>query len=164
MSKAWSFETPTSCGSSIYDKIMALGWAIDVIGKISPHSLKGHGIIILATDYFTKWVKAEPVQTVTQNAVVKFLENIVYRFGILQTIVSDNASILEWDVITFTSKLGITMAKSTPYYAQSNGQAEATNKVIKENMAKVIKNNPRIWYEILLEIPWAYRILERTST
>ena len=33
---------------------------------------------------------------------------------------------------------------ATPYYAQSNGQAKVTNKVIKENIAKVIKNNPRI--------------------
>ena len=61
------------------------------------------------------------MQTITQNAVVKFQENIVYRFGITQTIVSNNATIFEGDVIAFTSKLGITMAKSTPYYAQSNG-------------------------------------------
>ena len=61
------------------------------------------------------------MQTVTQNAVIKFLKNIVYRFGIPQTIVSDNAIIFEGDVIAFANKLGITMAKSTPYYAQSNG-------------------------------------------
>ena len=60
-----------------------------------------------------------------------FLENIVYRFEISQTIVSDNATIFKGDVLAFTSKLRITMAKSTPFYAQSNGQAEATNNVIK---------------------------------
>ena len=32
------------------------------------------------------------------------------------------------------------MTKFTPYYAQSNDQAKATNKVIKENMAKMIKD------------------------
>ena len=41
------------------------GWYIDVIVKISPPSSKGHGFIILAIDYFTKWVEAEPMQTVT---------------------------------------------------------------------------------------------------
>ena len=56
------------------------------------------------------------------------------------------------------------MTKFTPYYAQSNSQVEATNKVIKENIAKVVKNNPRMWYEILPEILWAYRTLKRTST
>ena len=71
------------------------GGAIDVIGKISPPSSKGHRFIILATDYFTKWVEAEPMQTITQNAVIKFLENIVYKFGIPQTIVSDDATIFE---------------------------------------------------------------------
>ena len=58
------------------------GWAVDVIGKISPPSLKGHRFIILATDYFTKWVEVEPMQTITQNTIIKFLKNIVYRFGI----------------------------------------------------------------------------------
>ena len=71
------------------------------------------------------------MQIVTQNAVIKFVENLVYRFGIPQTIVSDNVTIFKGDVLAFTSKLGITMAKSTPYYAQTNGQVEATNKVIK---------------------------------
>ena len=57
------------------------------------------------------------MQTITQNAVIKFLENIVYRFGIPQTIVSDNATIFEEDVIAIANKLGITITKSTPYYA-----------------------------------------------
>ena len=56
------------------------------------------------------------------------------------------------------------MAKYTPYYAQSNGQVEETTKVIKENMAKVIKNNPRIQHEILPEVLWAYRTSKRTGT
>ena len=43
------------------------------------------------------------MQTITQNAVIKFLENIVYMFGIPQTIVSDNATIFEGDAITFTN-------------------------------------------------------------
>ena len=140
------------------------GWAMDVIGKISTYSSKWHGFIILATDCFTKWVEVEPMQTVTQNAVIKFLENIVYRFGIPQTTMFDNATIFEGDVIAFANKLGITMTKSIPYYAQPNGQAEATNKVIKENMAKMTKNNPRMLHEILPEVLWAYRTSKRTST
>ena len=70
------------------------------------------------------------MQTVTQNAVIKFLENIVYKFGIPQTIVSNNATIFKGDVLVFTSKIGIIMAKSTPYYVQSNKQVKATSKVI----------------------------------
>ena len=33
-------------------------WVIDVIGKISPKSSSGHEYILVAVDYFTKWVEA----------------------------------------------------------------------------------------------------------
>ncbi|GKV35610.1 hypothetical protein SLEP1_g43856 [Rubroshorea leprosula] len=38
------------------------GWAIDLIGKIYPPSSKGHSFIIVAIDYFTKWVEARPMK------------------------------------------------------------------------------------------------------
>ncbi|XP_059658865.1 uncharacterized protein LOC132305208 [Cornus florida] len=50
------------------------GWAMDLIGKINPPSSKGHHWIILATDYFTKWVEAEEYVSVTHNTVIQFLE------------------------------------------------------------------------------------------
>jgi hypothetical protein len=34
------------------------GWGIDLIGQINPPSSKGHKFVLLATDYFTKWVEA----------------------------------------------------------------------------------------------------------
>ena len=34
-------------------------WSIDIIGKISPKSSSGHEFILVAIDYFTKWVEVE---------------------------------------------------------------------------------------------------------
>ena len=36
------------------------GWAMDLIGKIHPISSKGYNFILVAIDYFTKWVEAIP--------------------------------------------------------------------------------------------------------
>jgi hypothetical protein len=33
-------------------------WGLDVIGLINPKSSNGHGLILVAIDYFTKWVEA----------------------------------------------------------------------------------------------------------
>ena len=33
-------------------------WSIDVIGRIAPKVLNGHKYILVAIDYFTKWVEA----------------------------------------------------------------------------------------------------------
>lgn len=37
------------------------GWAMDFIGKIYPASSKRHIFIIVATNYYTKWVEAQPM-------------------------------------------------------------------------------------------------------
>ena len=45
----------------------------------------------IAIDYFTKWVKAEPVATIIEAKIRSFVwKNIVCRFGIPNTIISDN--------------------------------------------------------------------------
>ena len=66
------------------------GWAIDMIGQIYPPSSKGHKFILVANDYFTKWVEAIPLKKVTSANMIDFLkEHIIYRFGIPQTITTD---------------------------------------------------------------------------
>jgi hypothetical protein len=43
------------------------GWGIDLIGQINPSPSKGHKFVLLATDYFTKWVEAIPLKKVTSE-------------------------------------------------------------------------------------------------
>nr|GEV35870.1 hypothetical protein [Tanacetum cinerariifolium] len=55
---------------------------------------KGPGkvkFLIVAIDYFTKWIEAKPVATITGNQIKKFVwDNIVCRFGLPREIISDN--------------------------------------------------------------------------
>jgi hypothetical protein len=51
----------------------------------------------------------------------------------------------------------IKLLNSSPYYAQPNGQAEASNKVLIKIIMKRIKDNPRRWHEKVLEAMWAHR-------
>ena len=47
--------------------------------------------LLVAIDYFTKWVEAEALAIITETKVQNFVwKNIVYRFGIPRTIISDN--------------------------------------------------------------------------
>jgi hypothetical protein len=49
--------------------------------------------VLLATDYFTKWVEAIPLKKVTSENMVEFVkEHIIYRFGIPQTITTDQGT------------------------------------------------------------------------
>ncbi|XP_070672388.1 uncharacterized protein [Malus domestica] len=65
---------------------------MDFIGQIYPSSSKGHTFIIVATDYFTKWVEVSAVKTITSAAVKKFIETkILHRFGVPETIIMDHS-------------------------------------------------------------------------
>eukprot|EP01018_Ginkgo_biloba_P006363 Gb_35351 [translate_table: standard] len=48
-------------------------WGLDLIGKINPSSSDGHKHIITATEYFTKWVEAIPLTTITDKQISKFI-------------------------------------------------------------------------------------------
>lgn len=70
------------------------GWALDRIGKIHPPSSKNHTNILVATDYFTKWVEAIPLKSVNQEAIIKAIrERIIHRFGIPQHLVADRVTV-----------------------------------------------------------------------
>ena len=68
-------------------------WGMDVIGPITSTASNWHRFILVAIDYFTKWVEAASFANVTRLVVIKFLKpNIIYRFGVPKRIIIDNAS------------------------------------------------------------------------
>jgi hypothetical protein len=59
------------------------GWGLDFIGQIHPLSSKGNRFVLVAMDYFTKWIKAVHLKNMTHKEVIEFImEHIIHRFGI----------------------------------------------------------------------------------
>ena len=59
----------------------------------NPTSARGHGYIIVAVDYFTKWAEAMPTYAEDDKTAALFLFNHVKaRFGVPQSIVTDHRS------------------------------------------------------------------------
>jgi hypothetical protein len=54
--------------------------------------------------------------------------------------------------------MGIKLIKSSPYYAQANGQAEASNQSLIKLIKRKIDEYPWRWHEVLSEALWAYRV------
>jgi hypothetical protein len=81
LSEVWKYSKGPSVSTESH--YQARGWGIGLIGQINPPSSKGHKFVLLATDYFTKWVEAIPLKKVTSENMVEFVkEHIIYRFGI----------------------------------------------------------------------------------
>jgi hypothetical protein len=64
----------------------------------------------------------------------------------------------------FATSLRIKLVNSTPYYAQSNGQAEASNKILIKLIKKKIDEHPRRWHEVLSEALWAHWVSRQKAT
>ncbi|XP_050217481.1 uncharacterized protein LOC126668319 [Mercurialis annua] len=68
------------------------------------------------------------------------------------------------DMVEWASQMKIKMLHSTPYYAQDNGQAEATNRAIKLIVQKMIEENLWPWHVLLSEAVWANRTSQKSAT
>jgi hypothetical protein len=60
--------------------------------------------------------------------------------------------------------MGIKLFNSSPYYAQANGQAEASNKIMIKLIQKKIDQKSKRWHSVLNEALWAYRMAPHGAT
>jgi hypothetical protein len=106
-------------------------WGIDFM-TCHPHSVRGHGYIIVAIDYFTKWVETMPTFDNTGNNATLFIFNhVIDHFCVPRAIITDQGShFRNFMMSELTKKLGLRHEKLTPYYPQANGQVEEINKVL----------------------------------
>ena len=112
---------------------------VDVIGRIAPKASNGHEYIIVAIDYFTKWVEAASYSMLKAKHVAWFIKNnIICRYGEPQEIISDNGSHFERKVRTIVELYNIEHHKSSPYWPQTNRAIEVANKNIKNILAKMV--------------------------
>ena len=106
--------------------------------------------LLVGTDYFTKWVKAEPLANIKDVDAKKFVwKNIVTQFGVSHALISDNG--LQFDSKAFRRyccELGITNRYSTSAYSQGNGQAETVNKVIVNGLKKRLDDVKGRWVKL----------------
>ena len=139
-------------------------WGIDIIGKISPKSSSGHEYILVAIDYFTKWVEATSFARLRAARVAKFIRShIIYRYGVPHELISARGAHFRGKVDTLVQEYGIQHHRSFAYRPQTNGAVEAANKNIKRILRKMVKTF-RDWSENLPFALWAYRTSFRTST
>uniref|UniRef100_A0A2N9G273 Integrase catalytic domain-containing protein n=1 Tax=Fagus sylvatica TaxID=28930 RepID=A0A2N9G273_FAGSY len=140
-------------------------WGLDLIGPINPSS--GRYIwILVATKYFSKWVEVIPLRKTTGAAVTNFIcEHIITRFGIPHKIISDNGTpFVNKNVREVLEHYQIKHRRSTPYYPQGNGQAEATNRMLLRILSKMVFDYGKGWSSHLADTLWAYRGSTKTAT
>jgi len=138
---------------------------MDILGPFSP----GKGqvkFLIVVVDYFTKWIEVKPLTTITAQQVQQFVwKDIICRYGVPHTIITYNGrQFMDKELAKFYTGLGIKHITSSVEHPQTNGQAEAANKVILIELRKRLDTAKGRWPEELIEVLWAYKCTPQSST
>jgi IS30 family transposase len=88
-------------------------------------------------------MEAVLMKNMMYKEVIHFIsEHIIHRFSIPQTITIDQGlSFMSHQVFEFAESLKIKLLSSSPYYAQTNGQTESSNKTLIMLIKKKIEKN-----------------------
>jgi len=102
-----------------------------------PIAIRQLKFLVVGIDYFTKWVEAEALATITEKNIRIFvMRNIICRYGIPKVLVSDNEKLFDNKSFRdFCSQFGIKNHYSLPAHLQANGKVKVTN----QSLLKIIK-------------------------
>ena len=129
----------------------------------APRTIK---YLLVTIDYFTKWIEARWLREITTNEVEKFTwKHLIFRYDLLYAIVTDKDTQFKAQPYEdFLTKLGIKHLVTSVELPQTNGQAEAANRVILRALPTRLNNSKGLWKEELPNILWVYHCSPQTTT
>ena len=119
--------------------------------------------MLVAIDKFSKWIEARPIIKIKSEQAVQFFTDIIYRFGVPNSIITDNGT-------QFTGKkfTNIRVDWSVVAHPQMNGQVERANGMILQGLKPRIFNKlnkfGRRWLTELPSVIWSLRVTLSRAT
>ena len=113
-------------------------WGVDFMGPF-PMSEQCEYILVVV-DYVSKWVEALPcIVADSRSSKRMFQETIFPRFGVSRVVITDGGShFIDKTFRKCHNKLRVDHRVATPYHPQTSGQAETSNKQIKNILQKTV--------------------------
>ncbi|GFT65282.1 retrovirus-related Pol polyprotein from transposon opus [Trichonephila clavipes] len=138
---------------------------IYAIGPTQPPSGRWHKYVLCMMDQHTRWPEAVPLRSLTAKTACDSLLQIFSRTGIPSIIASDQGTNFKSALTQeFTKMIGSSPRFSCPGYSARNGLVERWNKVLKDMIHHVIREDPRSCDRQLPFLLFAYREVPNTTT
>ncbi|KAK4407918.1 hypothetical protein Sango_0372800 [Sesamum angolense] len=140
-------------------------WGMNLVEKLR-RATGQREYLIVAVDYFSKWVKAEPLSRISEKEIIKFVwKNIICRFDIPKAFIIDNRTQFQGkEFKRWCLELKIKQYFTFVGTPQSNGQTEVTNRTILQHLKTRLDQAKGNWVDELPGVLWAYRTTSRRST
>jgi hypothetical protein len=123
--------------------------------------------VVVVVEYFSKWIEAKPLATITSVTVQKFFwQNIVCRFGVSKAITVDNGT--QFGAKTFKDfcdQISTKIHFASVRHPESNRLVERANGIIMTGIMKLVFNQPRgKWLDELIKVVWSHNKTISRST
>ena len=93
--------------------------------------------LLIVVDYYSNYIEVARLTSITSRSMIRELQIIFSRFGIPDTLVTDNGpQFSSAEFVAFAKSWGFQHITSSPVYPQSNGKAENAVKTVKQLFLK----------------------------
>jgi transposase InsO family protein len=136
-------------------------WGLDIVGPLRK-APGGFTHLLVTIDKFSKWVEVRPIMNLRAEQAVTFFTDIVYRFGVPNSIITDNGSQFTGrKFLEFCDKFHIRVDWAAVAHPQTNGQVERANgmilQVLKPRIFDQLNKSGRKWLQELPAVVWSLR-------
>jgi transposase InsO family protein len=143
-------------------------WGLDIVGPLRK-APGGYTHLLVAIDKFSKWVEVRPITNLRAEQAVTFFTDIVYRFGVPNSIITDNSSqLMGRKFLEFCDKFHIRLDWAAVAHPQTNGQVERANGMIlhglKPRIFDRLNKSGWKWLQELPTVVWSLRTTSSRAT
>jgi transposase InsO family protein len=91
--------------------------------------------LLVAIDKFTKWIEVRPLAKIGSKQAVSFIQNIIFYFGVPNSIITDNGTQFTGEkILDFCDDNNIQVDWATVSHLHTNGQVERANGLILQGL------------------------------
>jgi transposase InsO family protein len=143
-------------------------WGLDIVGPLRK-APGGYTHLLVAIDKFSKWVEVRPITNLRAEQAVTFFTDIIYRFGVPKSIITNNGSQFTGrKFLEFCDKFHIRVDWAAVAHPQTNGQVERANGMILQGLKPRIfdrlNKSGRKWIQELPAVVWSLRTTPSRAT
>jgi hypothetical protein len=142
-------------------------WGLDLVGPLQK-APGGFSHLLVAIDKFSKWIEVRPLTSIRSEQAVAFFTNIIHRFGVPNSIITDNGT-------QFTRKKFLDFYEDHHIHVDwaaiahpMTGQVERANGMILQGLKPRIYNDlnkfGKRWMKELPSVVWSLRTTPSRAT
>jgi transposase InsO family protein len=136
-------------------------WGLDLVGSLQK-APRGFSHLLVAIDKFSKWIEVQPLTSIRSEQAVAFFTNIIHRFGVPNSIITDNGTQFTGKkFLDFCDDHHIRVDWAAVAHPMTNGQVERANGMILQGLKPRIYNDlnkfGKRWMKELPSVVWSLR-------